>query len=102
MANSISASPPVIIVDTAYTDPDTFLKDVALGKTPAVKVKSLRWVGATTAGHECVVQDRDSEVIWAAKAEGANVEVVDDVCKMWTNGFKVPTLGSGKLYIALA
>lgn len=65
-----------------------------------VKVKSVRWVGATTAGHAAEIQGVDNRVLWSSVAAGANNVESELVERWWMGGFKVPTLASGKLYIS--
>jgi hypothetical protein len=90
MANDLTKNP--WIIDTPS----------ALGLTELVlKVKSLRWVGATTAGHECVVQDGKGRVRWTSVADGANFvdsDLVEQEDAGWP-GLIVPTLDSGTLYL---
>lgn len=64
-----------------------------------IKVKSIRWVGATTAGHVVEIQEPDGDVLWRSLASGANHVEADLIERWWHDGFKVPTLGSGVLYI---
>lgn len=90
MANDLTASP--LIIDTASS---TMLVEVP------IFIKRIRWVGATTAGHQVIIQDVNGRVLWESVAAGANnVESESqDAVGLWPTGFKVPTLGSGKLYI---
>ena len=89
MANDLTSNPWVI--DTASATSLT---------TQRIKVKGVRWIGATTAGHTCVIQDDDSKVKWASVAPSSNYVEADTPTNStpW-NGIKVPTLGSGTLYI---
>jgi len=67
-----------------------------------VAVKLVRWVGGTTAGHTVVIQDATGRVLWTAIATADNftdqslLELLETV---WPEGFKVPTLASGKVYV---
>ena len=90
MANDITFNP--IIVDTASSTAVTTKTFVAI---------MLRWVGATTAGHTASVQDTNGKVRWASEATGANYveETHFDGKPMIFEGLKVPTLGSGTVYI---
>lgn len=90
MANDISADP--WIIDTAAA---TVLS------TNMLNIKSIRWVGATTAGHTAIIHDKDSNVIWSSVASGANY-VESEIVEQWVHGLIVPTLASGVLYIQLA
>jgi hypothetical protein len=64
-----------------------------------VYVKSVKWVGGTTAGHTAVIQDADSNTIWDDLCPGASYVVSELIEDWWANGFKVPTLASGTLAI---
>lgn len=93
MANNIQNNP--LIIDTAGAG--------TLISTP-FRIKKVRWVGGTTAGHEATITDQNGTVFWTSVAVGVNyVEETDfstmDRARTVLNGLKVPTLGSGKLYI---
>lgn len=67
-----------------------------------LKVQSFRWVGGSTAGHQCIVKDKAGNQVWESVAAGANH--IDDSSAVAPNGFDVnglavTTLGSGKLSI---
>lgn len=62
MANSLTVSPWFIDTPT--------LTDLVGGQR--VVIKSIRWFGATTAGHQCRIVDNDSNTIWESRASGAN------------------------------
>lgn len=64
-----------------------------------VMVKSVRWVGATTAGHGLVIQDSASNELFKSAASAANYVEESILDRKWYNGFKVTTLGSGDVYI---
>jgi hypothetical protein len=88
------------IIDTAGT---TLLRStLAPGEPTNLYVKSIRWVGATTAGHAAVVQDEDSVVYWESLAAGSNYVESDLTERVWQKDFKVTTLQSGRLYIYLS
>ena len=92
MANDITSNP--LIADTASA---TTLTD---GTFKATKI---RWVGGTTAGHTVSVQDKNSIVKFAAEATGANYTESEHFDPpLILEGVKVPTLGSGKIYIYVA
>ena len=61
----------------------------------------IRWVGATTAGHTASVQNDAAKIKWASEASGANYveETHFDGKPVIFEGLKVPTLGSGVVYI---
>lgn len=64
-------------------------------------VVEIRWVKPTTVGHDCVIQNNAGDVLWASTATVANDVEKDGSRRLWPGGFKVPTLGSGTLYIGL-
>ena len=69
-----------------------------------IVISKIRWVGATTAGHECKITDAADNIFWDAFASGANYTESDDfslrnTSKRAITGLRVPTLGSGVLYI---
>ena len=65
-----------------------------------LRVKGVRWVGATTAGHTAIIHDKNSRVVWSSVATGANYVESDLIENDW-EGLIVPTLGSGILYLEL-
>ena len=90
MANVTAGNP--WIIDTASDTPLT---------TTRVRVVNFRWVGGTTAGHTCVVRDRNDCNIWESVAAGANHVDSDSypIPRLYP-GLKVKTLASGRLYIS--
>lgn len=93
MANSTTLNP--LVIDTAGGSAIL---------TTTIRVRKIRWTGGSTAGHAAVVQDQNGNAFWESLASGANyVEESDfstiDSNAIRINGLKVPTLGSGKLYI---
>lgn len=89
MANNVTGVP--LIVDTAAS---TTLTDYTF------IVTKIRWVGATTAGHTVSVQNKNGAVKFAAEATGANYSESEHFDPpLIFEGLKVPTLGSGTLYI---
>lgn len=89
MANTVTLGLSPIIVDTAATD--------ILVSRP-IKIKVIRWVGATTAAHTAVIKDASGNIIWASHAT-ANNHTEESVINEWFKGLSVTTLASGKLYI---
>lgn len=89
MANDLTGDP--YIIDTAAA---TVLSTINLF------IKSIRWVGGTTAGHTAVIQDQKGNVIWTSEASGANY-VESEIIEQWIDGLIVPTLTSGVLYIQI-
>lgn len=87
MANDISQSP--YIIDTA---------SASVIFAGLVMACTFRWIGATTAGHQCVVKDGTGRVVYAAIANAANF-VDEGWCEVNFRGLIVDTLGSGTLYI---
>src|SRR6267142_2538687 len=73
--------------------------------TDQIRVRGVRWVGATTAGHAAEIQDQAGKVKWSSVASGANYVEADLLNSppigFNANGLKVPTLASGKLYIEI-
>jgi hypothetical protein len=91
MANDLTANP--WIVDTASATALT---------ADLIRVAKFRWVGATTAGHECKVTATDTDrVIFRSLAAGANHidEQTHENEQFNTLGIIVVTLTSGILYI---
>ena len=73
--------------------------DVAPG---SLRLHSIRWREATTAGHTCVVTDAAGVTLWESVAGGANYVEESDLLKKWpngVNGLKVSTLESGEVDI---
>ncbi len=65
-----------------------------------VFVKTVRWVGATTAAHQATIDDPvTGDVLWDSLAAGTNNIEAELMETTWPNGFGVPTLASGILYI---
>lgn len=93
MANDLTKYP--LVIDTASG---------SVLATYDIRVRKIRWVNGTTAGHQAVIQDQYGNLFWESYAAGANyVEESDFTCdwsqKNVLHGLKVPTLGSGKLEI---
>ena len=93
MANDLTGNP--LKIDTA--DPGAII-------TTDIKISKIRWVGATTAGHQAVVHDQNSNLFWESICPGDNYVEESDFTttnqnKRTIHGLIVPTLGSGKLYI---
>jgi len=78
-----------LIVDTA---------DANAVLTGDMTITGIRWVGATTAAHTAILHNAAGVVVWAAIISAANL-VHESLLPFRTNGLKVPTLGSGTLYI---
>lgn len=80
------------IIDTAAA---------ALVTTDSVKVKSVRWEGGTTAGHQAIIKNASGEVLWQSRASGAQYVESELIERWWNGGFAVTTLQSGVLYISV-
>ena len=87
MANDISG--PTWVLDTTGT---------IIPSTRSVKVKSLRWLGATTAGHTCIIKDGGGRLRWKSIASGNNFLDVD-APGFTLQGFVLDTLASGELHV---
>lgn len=82
-----ASSVGVIVVDT----PTAF--------TNALIVRYMRWVGATSSGHQLVVKSK-GQVVFESKADGGNFIDVHPFFDMYQD-LDVETIQSGKLYIYL-
>ena len=69
--------------------------DAVLGK---MKIDFIRWVGATTAGHSCILKDTAGNVLFESEADGANFIDVHSL-PLVVDGIDVDTMDSGTLYI---
>ena len=73
--------------------------------TDLVRVKGIRWVGATTAGHTATITDAAGKIKWTSVASGANYVEGDEQYAQERGqnyaGLTVSTLASGTLYIEL-
>ncbi len=58
---------------------------------------SLRWIGATAAGHRCSVTDTSGNVLFESEADGANFLDGWVFAHLWANGVTVATMQSGAL-----
>jgi len=72
--------------------------------TNVLHLKKLRWVGATAAGHQCVLTDQSGNVFWESFAAGANYVEETDFSTYnqkgnTLNGIRLTILGSGRLYL---
>lgn len=91
MGNDVTSNPWVLDSTGAVT-------------TDLLRVKGIRWVGATTAAHAAILKDKNGKVKWSSVASGANYVESDTIYtrpgQNW-DGLTVDTLGSGKLYVEL-
>lgn len=92
MGNDTSNNP--WIIDTASSTAIT---------TDLVRVRGIRWVGASTAAHAATIKDKNAKVVWDSVASGANYvesDLTNSPPQGWNwQGLAVTALGSGKLYI---
>lgn len=64
-------------------------------------VRYLRWINATTAGHQLVVKDTAGNTWFESTADGAYFIDIHPVFSIM-DGIVVETMGSGKLYVYVA
>jgi sugar (pentulose or hexulose) kinase len=65
-------------------------------------IDKIRWVGATTAGHQLILHDADGNVVYSAVATGANNTEESEALNAWTiNGLTVNQIDSGIVYLTL-
>jgi hypothetical protein len=93
MADSLTTNP--IIIDTAASTVKT---------SYVFSAWMIRWVGGTTAGHTISVQDKNGNVKYATVASAANYVEESHLVSpknesLIFDGLKVPTIGSGTIYI---
>ena len=72
-----------------------------------LRVRGIKWVAATTAGHTAVIKSGDdSHVIWEDVCPGSNYVAYDTLGDqrggIVFHGFRLTALGSGRLYIYFA
>lgn len=94
MANIYNANP--IIIDTVMG------AGITNERIMPIHVKTIRWVGGTTAGHQATITDGSAgaSILWRAICQNANIEINSLLPQMltWKN-FRVTVLASGILYI---
>lgn len=94
MANDVTSNPWILDSLGAVTaDP--------------IRVKEVRWVGSTTAGHQAVINDKNGKLKWESLAGGGNnveesLPNIDRRIPTTWDGLTVATLGSGKLEVYYA
>lgn len=89
MANDVARSP--IKLDTAGA---VFPTGVP------VRALSVRWIGATLAGHNAILMDAGGRIVWEAVADGTNYTAESRPANTW-DGLTVDTLDSGVIEIEL-
>lgn len=72
-----------------------------------LRIKTIRWIEATTAGHLCELVDDGSNIIWRSVASGANyveAELMENVPALLgrVGGFRASILHSGKILLYLS
>ena len=95
MANVLTTNP------WTFDTPTTF--DFCTGTF--LRIKSVRWVGATTAGHAAKLADGASVTWWESLASGSNnieSDLIENQTVQPVLGFRVSALQSGRLYVTLA
>ena len=65
-------------------------------------ISSLRWVGATTAGHLCRITDGAGNVIFTSEADGANFIDGWVFERKWVNGIIISSMNSGAVQIYMS
>lgn len=65
----------------------------------SVKIRGLRWVGATQIGHTCLVRDAQGRDIWESISGSSGTHIDADAVAKEINGFVLQTLSSGRLYV---
>lgn len=93
MSNNITLNP--LKIDTA--DPGILWND-------GLRVRKIRWVGATTAGHRVTVEDQYGNLFWESICPGPDYVEESDFSMLKTprgvlTGLIVEVLDSGTLYI---
>ncbi len=81
-----------------------FLDTAAVITTDRIRVRALRWVDGTTAGHTCLIEDSNGEQIWQSHANGDNFIDGQDYGREGKDfqGFELSAIDSGNLYVDLA
>ena len=88
MANDLNQNP------WALDTPTTF----SLCPGLHLRIAHIRWVGGTTAGHQAILNDDDSNLVWRGIAAGAN-HVESDIHNPRPKGLYASALQSGVLYV---
>lgn len=98
MANEFIPSNNSVIVDTVFTDADTFFKVLGSGpllnKAPSLKVKKIDW--ANPSG-DLIIKDRAGETIFFKNAPAEDAEYLMEL--WWRKGWAVTTLGGGTVTV---
>jgi hypothetical protein len=96
MANSFDPKSKVWVIDTAAA---------TTVDANDLRVSGIRWVvdSGGAAGNVAEIQDpgTNAVVYHDVNTNGTTYSSADNAKRRWPIGFKVPTLGAGKLYIQL-
>jgi hypothetical protein len=65
-------------------------------------LNSIRWVGATAAGEQCIVMDEASHSIFIGEADGANFTDGWVFDRLWCNNPRAKLMDSGTLQIYMS
>ena len=99
MANALTTAAGLSLNPWRLDTPTTFSLCTGLH----LRIKHIRWVGATTAGHQCILNDDSSNIVWDAVASGANFEESDlhynEVRIDRPIGLFASALQSGRVYV---
>ena len=66
-----------------------------------MKVKTIRWTGAGAADAALIRDPVTNTTLWESVGGGANNVEAELMETWWPNGFEVPTLAAGNLYITM-
>lgn len=93
MANDLTSNPWLIDTVTAFS----------LCTDMYIRLKHIRWIEATTAGHLVELVDVDSNIVWRSVASGANFVESDlhhnEVRVSTPKGLRASALQSGKVFV---
>lgn len=67
--------------------------------TNTLVLVSCRWVGATTAGHQCQLNDLKGNRLFLSEANGANFTDGWAFDRKWVDGVELATMNSGTFYL---
>lgn len=71
--------------------------------TGLLRVRGVRWVGGTTAGHAATILDNNGDTLWTSVASGANYvesDLINSGPTGWNwQGLNLSALQSGTVYI---
>ena len=65
-----------------------------------MKIRAVHWAKGVNAGDKVQIKDRDGNIRYEAVAAGTNFDQFD-LLQQWWEGFSVPVMDSGVLYIEL-